>query len=121
MASDPKERKRTLLKFLLAKQQEQPRLFRQIINNDLIRTKEYMEGASEETILINEHIYNSKLKEIKIQTDILKDQIEAHAKGIKHSSIISIIDRKLYIIEMQLDVGVYNLLNNKNVKFYFDT
>ena len=70
--------------------------------------------------ILNEDIYNSKLKEIKIQTDVLKEQIIAQEKGIKHNSIVSVIERKLYIIDLQLDVGVYNLYHNKNVKFYFD-
>ncbi len=45
----------------------------------------------------------------------------AQSKGIKHPSMIPIIDRKLFIVEMQIDIGVYNLIQNKNVKFYFDT
>ena len=55
----------------------------------------------------------------------------AQSNGKEYPSIVSIIDRKLFIMELQLDVGVYhllqnnnvsayNLLENKNVKFYFD-
>jgi hypothetical protein len=66
-------------------------------------------------------IYEGKLKGVEEQTKVLKEQIEAQANGTKHPSHISIIDRKLFILEMQLDIGVYNLINNKGVKFYFDT
>ncbi len=120
-----KERKRTLLTFLLGKPEEQPALFRQIINKELVKMKEFMDEVKKSelydyTLQINEDLYNSKLKEIEFQTKILKEQILAQSKGVKHSSYISVIDRKLYIIELQLDIGVYNLIQNKNVKFYFD-
>jgi hypothetical protein len=120
-----KERKRTLLTFLLGKPEEQPTLFRQIINKELIKMKEFINSIKdselyENTSQLNDEIYNSKLKEIENQTKILKEQMTAQSNGIKHPSFISIIDRKLYIIELQLDIGVYNLIQNKNVKFYFD-
>ena len=125
--TDTKERKRTLLTFLLAKPEEQSKLFKEIIYKDLVKMKEYFKNASKDTELyeytqiLNEDIYNSKLKAIENHTKILKEQILAQSKGIKYPSIISIIDRKIYIVEMQIDIGVYNLIQNKNVKFYFDT
>jgi hypothetical protein len=70
-------------------------------------------------IQLNEMIYESKLKEIKRQTEVLKEQMIAQANGTKYFSTISIIERKLYIVELQIDVGVHNLLKNNNVKFYF--
>jgi hypothetical protein len=119
------ERKHELLTFLLASKENQSDLFRKIIYKDLDKFKEFMEDLDKSELgkyskILNEDIYNSKLKEIKIQTDVLKEQIIAQEKGIKHNSIVSIIERKLYIIDLQLDVGVYNLYHNKNVKFYFD-
>ena len=118
-----KERKRTILTFLFATAKEQPILFRQIINKELLKRKQIMENASDNSEIneyLNEVIYNSKLKEINIQTEMLKQQMIATANGSKHPSILSIIERKLYIIEMQIDIGVYNLLKNNNVKFYFE-
>jgi hypothetical protein len=44
----------------------------------------------------------------------------AYKNGIKHNSLLSVIERKLYIIELQIDIGVYSLLYNKSVKFYFE-
>jgi len=124
--STNKERKHTLLTFVLGKPEEQPALFRQIINKELIKMKEFMEEAKntefyEHTLKLNEELYNCKLKEIEYQTKILKEQMLAQSKGVKHPYHISVIDRKLYIIELQLDIGVYNLIQNKNVKFYFDS
>jgi hypothetical protein len=120
-----KERKRTLLTFLLGKSEEQPALFREIINKELLKMKEFMDDAKntefyDNTLQINEDLYNAKLNEIAYQTKILKEQILAQSKGVKYSSHISAVDRKLYIIELQLDIGVHNLIQNKNVKFYFD-
>ncbi len=119
------ERKRELLTFLLASKEKQSDLFRKIIYKDLDKFKEFMDNLdnselNEYSKILNEDIYNSKLKEIKIQTDVLKEQIIAQEKGIKYNSIVSIMERKLYIIDLQLDVGVYNLYHNKNVKFFFD-
>ena len=120
-----KMRKHEILSFLFAKPEIQSELFRRIINKDLIRMKE-LKGIPIDSNLqlctefINDEIYNSKLKEIERQTTILKEQMIAHSNGVKHRSILSIIERKLYIIELQLDIGVYNLLKNNNVKFYFD-
>ncbi len=121
-----KERKRTLLTFLLGTPEEQPVLFHQIINKELIKMKEFIEEAKkselyEFTEILNEELYNSKLKEIERQTKLLKEHILSQSKGIKYSSHISIVDRKIYIIELQLDIGIYNLIQNKNVKFYFET
>ena len=120
-----KMRKHEILSFLFAKPEIQSELFRRIINKDLIRMKE-LKGIPIDSNLqlctefINDEIYNSKLKEIERQTTILKEQMIAQSNGVKHRSILSIIERKLYIIELQLDIGVYNLLKNNNVKFYFD-
>ncbi len=124
--SNYQDRKRELLTFLFAKPHEQPDLFRIIINKELIRRKEHLEQRPQDEELkkynkiLDEIIYEGKLKGIEQQTKILKEQMIATSNGIKHPSIISIIERKLCIIEMQLDVGVYNMLNNVNVKFYFD-
>jgi hypothetical protein len=124
---DNKQRKREILTFLLSKPEEQSKLFEKIINKDLIRMKQILDSNKDSdpnlqicTDFINEDIYQCKLREIKRQTDMLKDQMVAHVNGIKHPSLLSIIERKLFIIELQLDIGVYNLLKNNNVKFYFD-
>ncbi len=120
---DPKNRKRTLLKFLLGKPDEQPILFRQIINYELIKHKQIQDEASEFKDYndeLKEQIYNSKLKEVERQTNILKAHILAQSNNEKYKSVISIIERKLYIVEMQIDIGVYNLMKNRNVKFYFE-
>ncbi len=121
------DRKKELLTFLFASAKEHPKLFRSIINKELVKLKEYMEIYSEDEQLkiynnqINETIYQSKLKEINNQTKVLKEQITAQVNGTKYPSILSIIERKMFIIEMQLDIGVYNLIQNRNVKFYFET
>jgi hypothetical protein len=57
---------------------------------------------------LNENIHKSKLKDIECQTNILKEQMIAYSNNIKHPSHISIIERKLYIVELQIDVGIYN-------------
>ncbi len=122
--TDPHNRKRTLLKFLLGSPEEQPILFRKIIYDELDKRKEFMKNAdpnfNEYNEQLNEMIYKSKLIAVENQTKILKEQMIAHAAKQKHPSIISIIERKLYIVEMQIDIGVYNLLKNKNVKYYFE-
>lgn len=109
-----KERKRTLLKFLLGNPKEQSILFNQIINNELIKYTKFMTESNNEFDDYNKHlnkiIYNSKIKEINFQTTVLKEQIKAQHLGIKHPSILSIIERKLYIAELQIYIGVYNLL-----------
>jgi hypothetical protein len=122
------DRKRELLTFLFAKPKDQPALFNAIINKELVKMKEYMEERSnnDEFKIYNTQldniIYEGKLKGVEEQTKILKEQMEARINGTKHPSLISIIDRKLFIFEMQLDIGVYNFLNNKKkVKFYLDT
>ncbi len=107
---DTKDRKRTLLKFLLGKPHEQPKLFRQIINDELLKRKAFYDNINESDLQINKTIINSKLKEIDVQTKILKEQILAQTKNEKHNSIVSIIERKLYIVELQIDIGVNNLL-----------
>jgi hypothetical protein len=120
------ERKKELLTFLFAKPQDQPRLFRNIINKELDKMKEHIDSRPDDEELkkynkqLDEMIYQSKLKGIEEQTRVLKEQMIAKANGNKHPSIISIIERKLFIVEMQLDIGVYNLIQNKNVKFYFE-
>lgn len=130
------ERKRELLTFLFAKNEDQPALFRAIINKKLVETKDFMDSRSKDEELqkynkqLDYMIYENKVKTVQAQTKVLREQIEAHAKGIEYSPtakgieytpIMSIIERKLFIIEIQLDIGVYNLINNKNgVKFYFD-
>lgn len=117
-------RKKNLLKFLLGKPEEQSSLFRQIINSELLKRKQYMQDQTPEfiqyNVKLNEDIYNCKLKEIERHTKILKEQMLAYANNEKYPSIISIIERKLYIVEMQIDIGIHNLLQNNNVKFYFD-
>jgi hypothetical protein len=123
--TDNKMRKRDLLTFLFAKPENQSELFQKIINKDLVRMKKLTEKSDDThlqicTDFLNKEIYNSKLLEIKRQTDVLKDQMTAQAKGEKHPSVLSIIERKLFIIELQLDIGVHNLLKNNNLKFYFD-
>jgi hypothetical protein len=121
-----KERKRELLTFLLAKPKDQSALFRAIINKDLAKMKEHIDARSKDEELqkynkqLDHLIYKNKLDGIEQQTKILKEQMEAQANGIEYPSIMSILDRKLFIIEMQLSVGVYNLINNTSVKFYFD-
>ena len=69
---------------------------------------------------LNEMIYNSKLKEVERQTKILKEQIIANTMNKKYPSLVSVIERKLYIVEMQIDIGIHNIIHNKNVKFYFE-
>jgi hypothetical protein len=121
------ERKKTLLKFIFGSAEEQPILFRKIINYELIKYKEFMDkmpddqDLKDKTAQINEMIYISKLKEINSQTEVLKKQMLAQTNGTKHPSLLSIIERKLYIVELQLDIGIYNLVHNKKVKFYFST
>ena len=119
------ERKRELLTFLLGSKETQSELFSKIIYKDLDKFKEFMDDLDksefgEYSKILNEDIYNSKLKEIKTQTNALKEQMIAQANGIKYNSVVSVIERKLYIIELQIDVGIYNLYHNRNVKFYFD-
>jgi hypothetical protein len=125
--TDSKNRKRTLLKFLLGTPTEQPILFRQIINHELLKHKDYINNNSdlnsnykEYNEQLREMIYNSKLKEVERHTKILREQMTAQAKNEKYPSIISIIERKLYIVELQIDIGIYNIIQNKNVKFYFE-
>jgi hypothetical protein len=124
--TDAHERKRTLLTFLFAKSEDQSNLFKDIIIKELNKMKEFYSIASKDTELfdytkqLNKEIYNSKIKAIEIQTRVLKEQMLAQKNGTKHPSLISIIDRKLYIVELQIDVGVYNIIQNNNVKFYFD-
>uniref|UniRef100_A0A6C0HUU6 Uncharacterized protein n=1 Tax=viral metagenome TaxID=1070528 RepID=A0A6C0HUU6_9ZZZZ len=119
------ERKRELLTFLLGSKETQSELFSKIIYKDLDKFKEFMDDLDKSELgeyskILNEDIYNSKLKEIKTQTNALKEQMIAQANGIKYNSVVSVIERKLYIIELQIDVGIYNLYHNRNVKFYFD-
>ena len=121
------ERKRELLTFLFAKPKDQQNLFRAIINKELVKMKEHMSARPKSGELyeynkqFDKMIYESKLEGIKIETQTLKEQMDAYANGYKHPSHISIIDRKLFILEMQLNIGVYNLMNNKSVKYYIDT
>ena len=121
------ERKRELLTFLFAKPKDQSVLFHAIINKELVKMKEFIDSRSKDEELqkynkqLDYMIYEGKLKGIEAQTKVLKEQMKAYANGTKHPSMISIIERKLFIVEMQLDIGVYNLLNNKDVKFYIDT
>jgi hypothetical protein len=120
------DRKKELLTFLLAKPKDQPKLFRAIINKELNSRIKYLHERSKDdqfecyNKMLDDMIYESKLKGIDSQTKILKEQIIATENGTKHPSLISIIERKLYIVEMQLDVGVYNIINNKSVKFCID-
>ena len=120
----PNSRKRTLLKFLLGTPEEQTILFKKIIYEELDKRKEFFNTQNmdfkEYTDQLNDMLYESKLKEVTRQTTVLKEQMIAYANKEKYPSIISIIERKLYIVELQIDIGVYNLMQNKNVKFYFD-
>jgi hypothetical protein len=120
-----KEYKKGILRFLFANADEQPILFRQLLYKQLIDRKEFLATANPElnhiTNRLNEEIFNSKLREINFQTDILKTQMLNQKNGIKQTGVISIIERKIYIAELQIDIGVYNLMNNKSVKFYFQT
>lgn len=126
MENTSNDRKKELLTFLFAKPKDQPKLFRQIINKELIRMKEHMDTRPKDELLqqynkqLDEMIYQSKIKGIDQQTHVLKEQMIAYNNGTKHPSHISIIERKLFIVEMQLDVGVYNLLNNTPVKFFIE-
>ncbi len=117
-------RKKTLLRFLLGKPEEQSKLFREIINNELLKRQAFMKDANplfaQYDAELSEMIYNSKLKEVGRQTKVLMDQIKAHANNEKYPSVVSIIERKLFIVELQIDIGIHNLLQNKNVKFYFE-
>ncbi len=120
------ERKKELLTFLLAKPSDQPRLFRNIIDKELKNKIKFLKDSQEDeqtkhyNKMIEDMIYESKVKGIEQQTKVLKEQIIAYKNGIKLPYLVSIIERKLNIVEMQLDVGVYNIMNNKNVKFYID-
>ena len=120
-----KEYKKGILRFLFANSDEQPILFRQLLYKQLIDRKEFLATANPElnyiTNRLNEDIFNSKLREINFQTEILKKQMINQKNGIKQTGLISIIERKIYIAELQIDVGIYNLMNNKSVKFYFQT
>lgn len=124
-----KEYKKKILKFLFANPEEQSILFRELIDSELNRKKKNIEESvsSKDPILkemtdkLNENIHKSKLKDIECQTNILKEQMIAYSNNIKHPSHISIIERKLFIVELQIDVGIYNLLNNKTVEFIFKT
>jgi hypothetical protein len=120
-----KEYKKSILRFLFASADEQPILFRQLLYKQLIERKEFFATANPEfediNTRLNNDIFNSKLREINFQTDILKKQMIDQKNGIKQTGLITIIERKIYIAELQIDVGVHNLLNNKHVKFYFDT
>ena len=120
-----KEYKKGILRFLFANADEQPILFRQLIYKQLIDRKEFLATANPElnyiTNRLNEDIFNSKIREINFQTDILKKQMVNQKNGIKQTGLLSIIERKIYIAELQIEIGVYNLMNNKSVKFYFQT
>jgi hypothetical protein len=121
---DTYNRKRTLLKFILGKPEEQSALFYNIIYNELDKYKEYFNNQNPElkeyTEQFNNMLYESKLKEVEQQTRILKAHMIAQANKEKYPSVIPIIERKLYIVELQIDIGIYNLLKGNNVKYYFD-
>ncbi len=121
---EPNSRKKMLFKFLLGTPEEQPVLFRKIIYDELDKRKEFFNSQNmdfkEYTEQLNDMLYESKLEAVKQQTKVLKEQMIAFANKEKHWSIMSIIERKLYIVELQIDIGVYNLIKNNNVKFYFD-
>jgi len=115
------ERKRELLTFLFAKPKDQSALFHAIINKELIKMKEYMDSRSKDEELqkynnrLDKMFYESKMAGIEQQKKVLKEQMEAQANGDKYPSHISIIERKLFILELQLSTGVYNLINNKSM------
>jgi hypothetical protein len=119
-----KEYKKSILRFLFASADEQPILFRQLLYKQLIERKEFFATANPEfkdiDTRLNNDIFNSKLREINVQTNILKKQMIDQKNGI-NTGLLTIIERKIYIAELQIDVGIHNLLNNKHVKFYFDT
>jgi hypothetical protein len=120
-----KEYKKGILRFLFANADEQPILFRQLLYKQLIDRKEFFSTVNPElkdmTDRLNDDIFNSKLREISCQTEILKTQMLNHKNGIKQTGLLSIIERKIYIAELQIDIGIHNLMNNKSVKFYFQT
>ena len=117
------ERKKKILTFLLKKDDQYT--FRDILFNELDKKRAFMNYEQDDTIKdynnkLNEMIINSKINAIKTHTDILKEQMEAQKNGSKYPSTLSIIERKIYIVELQIDVGIYYILQNKKVKFNLD-
>jgi len=107
-----KEYKRSILKFLLSKKEEQPILFREIIDKEMLKIIDFHNSLDEFGYLtedLNDEIYYSKLKELDNQTRVLKEQIISQSNGTKHNSALSIMERKIYIVTLQIEIGVYKL------------
>ena len=111
------ERKRKLLTFILASKEQQPILFREIIDDELKKQKEWYDEKLESFYKM---IYDSKIEAVKSHTKILFEQMLANKNGEKYNSTLSVIDRKLYIVELQLDIGIYHLLRNNKMSFRFE-
>jgi hypothetical protein len=50
--------------------------------------------------------------------------MEDYKKGIKPPPNVftsSIIEKKIFIAELQIEVGVYKLANNERINFFFQT
>ena len=122
------EYKKDILRFLFASADEQHLLFRELLNK---RLNEYLEGIKnwkpefkEQNKRLAEEIYLSKVEAINHMTIILKKQMEDYKKGIKPPPNVftsSIIEKKIFIAELQIEVGVYKLANDKRVNFFFQT
>ena len=122
------EYKKDILRFIFANADEQPILFRKLLNK---RLNEYLEGVKnwnpefqEQNKRLAEEIYLSKVEGINHMTIILKKQMEDYQKGIKSPPNVftsSIIEKKIFIAELQIEVGVYKLANDKCVNFFFQT
>jgi hypothetical protein len=122
------EYKKEILKFLFASAEEQPILFRKLLNQ---RLNEYLDSKKnwipefeEQNKMLAKDIFLSKEESIKHLTIILKKQMEDYKKGIKPPPNVytsSIIEKKIFIAELQIEVGVYKLANDKRVNFFFQT
>ena len=122
-----REYKKSILRFLLADSKTQSILFHDLIKKKLTKIQEFMNDNSDDPVLkemtynFNRIINESKIKAVERNTIVLKEQLIAKEHNIKHPSNMSIIERKIYIVELQIDIGVYNIINNKKVEFIFKT
>jgi hypothetical protein len=122
------EYKKNILRFLFASSDEQHLLFRELLTK---RLNEYLEGIKnwipefkEQNKRLAEEIHLSKVEAITHLTIILKKQMEDYKKGIKPPPNVftsSIIEKKIFIAELQIEVGVYKLANNERINFFFQT
>ncbi len=122
------EYKKEILRFLFANADDQPILFRKLLTKRLNEYIDSMKSWKPEFIQINkklaEDIHKSKENAINHLTVILKKQMEDYQKGIKPPPNVfspSIIERKIFIVELQIEVGVYKLANKETVNFFFQT